>query len=98
MQKKVFLQRNLRKGGGGGSPYLKYLVIAAVCLVFLVLIVPYLFKGKNKDVTKRPMPDRGSITKEVPKPMEPTVPENIAEQVKPAETPLDLLRPEHLNL
>ena len=48
MQKKVFLQRNLRKGGGGGPPYMKYLMISAVCLVLLVLITPYLFKRKKQ--------------------------------------------------
>jgi hypothetical protein len=83
MQKKVFLQRNLRKGGGGGPPYMRYLLISAICLVLLVLIGPYLFKGKNKEVTKRPVPDRGTITKEVPRTPEPSVPENITEQVKP---------------
>jgi hypothetical protein len=70
MQKKIFLQRNNRKAGGG-SPYLKYLVLAAVCLVILVLVTPYLFRGKNKDITKRPMPDRGAVTKEIPKALEP---------------------------
>ena len=83
MQKKVFLQRNLRKGGGGGPPYTKYLLISAVCLVLLVLIAPYLFKGKNREINKRPVPDRASITKEVPRPVEPPAPENIPEQVKP---------------
>ncbi len=83
MQKKVFLQRNLRRGGGSGPPYMKYLMISAVCLVLLVLIGPYLFKGKNKEVTKRPVPERGTITKEVPKPLEPSTPERITEQVKP---------------
>ncbi len=62
---------------------MKYLMISAVCLVLLVLITPYLFRGKNKEVTKRPVPDRGTITKEVPKSVEPSAPERIAEQVKP---------------
>ncbi len=83
MQKKVFLQRNLRKGGGGGPPYMRYLLISAICLVLLVLIVPYLFRVKNKEVTKRPVPERGAITKEVPRTPEPSAPENITEQVKP---------------
>jgi hypothetical protein len=82
MQKKVFLQRNVPKGGGGGPPYIKYLMISAVCLLLVVLIIPYLFKGKNRDVTKRPVPDRGMITNEVPKPLEPSAPERITEQVK----------------
>jgi hypothetical protein len=90
MQKKIFLQRNNRKATAAAGPYLKYLVIAAVCLVILVLVTPYLFKGKNKDITKRPMPDRGAVTKEVPKALEP-VPQmpleapRAAEPVKPAE-------------
>ncbi len=83
MQKKVFLQRNVRRGGGGGPPYMKYLLISAVCLILLVLIGPYLFKGKNKDITKRPVPDRGTITKEVPRSLEPSAPGGIAEQARP---------------
>ena len=86
MQKKVFLQRNLRKGGGGGPPYLKYLVIAAACLVLLVVEQTYLFRGKSKEVTKRPVPERGAITKEVPKPAEPPAFEKVPE------------RPNHPNL
>ncbi len=89
MQKKVFLQRNLRKSRGRGGPHLKYLVISAVCLVLLVAIVPYLLKGKNKEVTKRPVPERGAITKELPKPTEPTAPAMMPGQVGPGETPVN---------
>jgi hypothetical protein len=91
MQKKIFLQRNIRKGGAAtGSPYLKYLVFAAVCLVFLVIVTSYVFNGKSKDITKRPVPDRATVTKEVPKALEPVAmqPEEktrTAEPVKPSE-------------
>ncbi|MGO9021102.1 MAG: SPOR domain-containing protein [Syntrophobacteraceae bacterium] len=85
MRKKLVLQRNLRKGGGGGQPYLKYLVISAVCLIFLVLITDHYFKGKTKDLSKTPLPERGAITKEVPKQSEPSAPEGLSELTKPAE-------------
>ncbi len=85
MQKKVFLQRNLGKSRGGAGPYLKYLVIAAACLVLLVVATDYLFRGKSKEVTKRPVPERGAVTKEVPKPAEPPAFEKVPEQAKPPE-------------
>jgi hypothetical protein len=85
MRKKLVLQRNLRKGGGGGQPYLKYLVISAVCLIFLVLITDHYFKGKTKDLSKTPLSARGAITKEVPKQPEPSAPEGLSELTKPAE-------------
>ncbi len=84
MQKKVFLQRNIRKGGGGSS-YLKYLVVATVCLVFLVVAASYFSKGKNKEITKRPVPERGTITKEIPKALEPPTPVKPPEEVNPVE-------------
>jgi len=62
---------------------MKYMMISAACLVLLVLITPYLFKGKNKEIPKRPVPERGAITKEVPKLEEPSAPERVTEQVKP---------------
>jgi len=85
MAKKLILQRNLRKGGGAGPPYLKYLVISAVCLIFLVLLTDHFFKGKTNEVTKTPLPERGAITKEVPKQPEPSAPERLSELTKPAE-------------
>lgn len=85
MQKKLFLQRNNRKGAGGGQSYLRYLVLAAVCLIFLVLVTPYLFKGKNKDITRRPMPDRGAVTKEVPRAAEPLQPMTSLDSSRNAE-------------
>jgi outer membrane biosynthesis protein TonB len=78
MQKKLFLQRNSRKGGAAGGSQLKYLVFAAVCLVLLVLVTSYVFRGKSKEITKRPVPDRATVTKEVPKTVEPA-------SVQPAE-------------
>ncbi len=83
MRKKLVLQRNLRKGGG--QSYLKYLVISAVCLLFLVLITDHYFKGKTKDLSKTPLPERGVITKEVPRHLEPPAPEVPSELAKPAE-------------
>jgi hypothetical protein len=83
MRKKLVLQRNLRKGGG--QSYLKYLVISAVCLIFLVLITDHYFKGKTKDLSKPRLPERGVITKEVPRQLEPPAPEAPSELAKPAE-------------
>ncbi len=78
-------QRNPNKGGRAGHPYQKYLVIAAVCLIFLVLLTQHFFKGKTKDVLKIPIPERGTITKEVPKQPEQSAPEGLSELAKPAE-------------
>lgn len=85
MRKKPDSQRNPNKGGGAGPPYQKYLVIAAVCLIFLVLITEHFYKGKTKDVLKIPIPERGVITKEVPKQPEQSTPERLSEPTKPAE-------------
>jgi phosphoribosylformylglycinamidine (FGAM) synthase PurS component len=87
MRKKLVLQRNLRRGGGGGAPYLKYLVIAALGLIFLVIITPYLVKQKSDDVTKRQIPEKGAITKELPKQPEQSPPARLPEAAKPAELP-----------
>ena len=65
--KEANFTKKSRKGGGSRPPYQKYLVIAAVCLIFLVLITDHFFKGKTKDLLKIPLPERGAITKEVPK-------------------------------
>ena len=85
MAKKLIFQRNLRKAGGPGAPYQKYLVIAAVCLIFLVLVTDHLFKGKTKDLSKTPLPERGAVTKELPKQPEQSTPEKLSELMKPAE-------------
>ncbi len=83
MPKKMILQRNSRRGSPS-PPYLKYLVIAAVCLAFLVIVVPYMLKGKGKDTSKRLVPEKGAITKELPKMAEQTPSESPPEPVKPA--------------
>lgn len=83
MQKKVFLQKNSQKGGGG-SPYLKYLLIAAVGLLLLVIVTPYLLKGKGKDVPRRAVPEKG-VHKELPKPPEPAPREAVPDLAKPVE-------------
>jgi cell division protein FtsN len=85
MRKKLIFQRNLRKGGGSGLAYQKYLVIAAVCLILLVLLTDHFFKGKSKDLSKTPLPERGAITKEVPKQPEQPGPDRLSELTKPAE-------------
>lgn len=78
MQKKVFLQKNPRQGGGGRSPYVKYLLIAALGLMLLVLITPYLLNQKGgRDAGRRTLAEKGMLKKDLPKPPEPA----------PAETP-----------
>ncbi|MHC1727942.1 MAG: SPOR domain-containing protein [Syntrophobacteraceae bacterium] len=84
MQKKIFMQKNSQKGGGGGSSYLKYLLIAAVGLLFLVIVTPYLLKGKGKDVPRRAVPDKG-VLKELPKPPEQIPREAVPELAKSAD-------------
>ncbi len=85
MQKRPNSQRHPRKGGIAGPQYQKYLVVAAVCLVFLVLLTEHFYKGKTKDVLKIPMPEKGAITKEIPKQPEQSAPERPSELTKPAE-------------
>ncbi len=85
MRNKPSSQRNPSRGRGAGPPYQKYLVIAAVCLILLVLIAEHFFKGKSKDVLKIPFPERGAITKELPKQPEQSAPEGRSELPKPSE-------------
>lgn len=67
MAKKLVVQRNLRRSPGGGAPYLKYLVFSALGLIFLVVITPYLLRDKSREGSKKmPVPERGTITKELP--------------------------------
>ncbi|MDR3568881.1 MAG: SPOR domain-containing protein [Syntrophobacteraceae bacterium] len=67
MAKKLIVQRNLRRTKGGGAPYLKYLVFSAIGLIFLVVITPYLLRDKSHEMTKkRPVPESGVVTKELP--------------------------------
>jgi hypothetical protein len=43
------------------------LLIAAASLIFLVIITPYLVRQNGDDANKRPVPEKGAITKELPK-------------------------------
>ncbi len=78
-------QRNPNRGGGARPQYQKYLVIAAVCLIILVLIAEHFFKGKSKEVLKIPFPEKGTITKELPKQPEQSAPEGLSDLTKPSE-------------
>jgi len=69
MQKKVFLQKNPRRGGGR-SPYVKYLLMAALGLMLLVLITPYLLNQKGRDSGRRTLTEKGMLRKDLPKPPE----------------------------
>jgi hypothetical protein len=70
MQKKIFLQRG-QGGRSGRSPYVKYLLWAALCLMLLVIITPYLM-DRGKPVPRRSVPSEKSVLKkELPKPPEP---------------------------
>ena len=87
MQKKLFLQRNLRKAGNGNSPLLKYLVLAVVVLTLLVLITPHLIrsKGKGAATARRSIPDKGSLIKELPRPPEQELSETLPEGARSSE-------------
>jgi hypothetical protein len=87
MQKKLVLRRNLRRGGGSGQRYLKYLAISAVSLIFLVIVTPYLLKQKSNESNKRPVPAKGEVTKELPKQPEQAASERVSEPAEPLETP-----------
>jgi hypothetical protein len=84
MRKKLVLQRNLRKGVAGGPPHVKFLVVLAACLTILVILTHYLFKEKSEQVTKRPVPEQGSLTRELPRQAE-QAPMKLPEPPKPAE-------------
>ena len=85
MQKKVFLQKNLRRGAGGGSSLPKYLLLTTIALVVLYLITSFMLKPKSRDITKRPIPEKGQLLKELPKPPE-SAPRELAREVPaPAE-------------
>jgi cell division protein FtsN len=84
MQKKVFLQRGLRQVGGGHSP-LKYLVFAVVALILLLLVTQHLFRPKGREVTRRLIPEKASVMKELPKPPEPALSETPPETARNSE-------------
>ena len=76
MQRKVFLQRSLPKGK---HSYLKLFLWSAVALIVLVLVTPLLTRHKgNKEVPRKPIPEKsGMVVKEIPKSL-PPVAGNIA--------------------
>ena len=89
MAKKLVVQRNRRKPQKGGAPYLKYLVFSAIGLIFLVVITPYLLRDKSREETRnRPVPERGAITKKLPKQVQQQpAPENLNQSATATTTP-----------
>lgn len=91
MAKKLFVRRGVRRPRRGGAPYLKYLVIAAIGLLILVVITPYLLKDRSRETaSKKRVPERGAITKELPqqakrKPL-PANPNESTTAAKPLQT------------
>ncbi|GKT09400.1 SPOR domain-containing protein [Desulforhabdus sp. TSK] len=71
MQKKIFVQKNVRSGGGSRS-YAKLLLWAAVSLMVLVLITPlFSRRGKeSREAVKKPDSERGIVVKEIPRSLE----------------------------
>ncbi|MFZ2445460.1 MAG: SPOR domain-containing protein [Syntrophobacteraceae bacterium] len=69
MAKKVFLQKGRK--GGGRSPYVKYLLLAALGLILLVIVTPYLLQQKGKESTRKLGAEKVVVKKELPKPPEP---------------------------
>jgi cell division septation protein DedD len=71
MQKKIFVQKNVRSGGGSRS-YAKLLLWAAVSLMVLVLIAPlFSRRGKeSREAVKKPDSERGIVVKEIPRSLE----------------------------
>jgi hypothetical protein len=105
MQKKIFLQKNLR-GAEGGSSLPKYLLLTTIALVVLYLIANFMLKPKSRDITKRPIPEKGQLLKELPKPPDnasrelaremppPAEPETQPPQVQPATPPPPIPTPQ----
>ena len=71
MAKKIFLQKGSNKGGGGRSPYVKYLLWLALGLLLLVIVTPYLLNRKGKDISRKTTQEKAAMLKEIPKPPEP---------------------------
>lgn len=71
MQKKIFVQKNVRSGGGNRS-YAKLLLWGALSLMVLVLIAPLFSRhGKeNREAVKKPDSERGIVVKEIPRSLE----------------------------
>lgn len=81
MQKKIFVQKNVRSGGGSRS-YAKLLLWAAVSLMVLVLIAPLFSRhGKeSREGAKKPDAERGIVVKEIPRSLELLQPDGAQKQ------------------
>ena len=81
MQKKIFVQKNVRSGGGSRS-YAKLLLWAAVSLIVLVLIAPLFSRhGKeSREAAKKPDAERGIVVKEIPRSLELLQPDGAQKQ------------------
>jgi cell division septation protein DedD len=81
MQKKIFVQENVRSGGGSRS-YAKLLLWAAVSLMVLVLIAPLFSRhGKeSREAVKKPDSERGIVVKEIPRSLELLQPDETQKQ------------------
>lgn len=81
MQKKIFVQKNVRSGGGSRS-YAKLLLWAAVSLMALVLIAPLFSRhGKeSREAFKKPDSERGIVVKEIPRSLELLQPDGAQKQ------------------
>jgi len=79
VQKKLFLQRNFRTGGG--HSYIKMILWGAVILFLVVIITPLLFRQSgNKGMTKKPIPEKGSIVKGMPRSEPVALEKNLPEE------------------
>ncbi len=69
MQKKVFVQKNMRSPGK--RPQVRVLLWAALALILLVVITPFVVHhSKSRDASK-PSSDKGMLVKGIPKPPAP---------------------------
>lgn len=94
MQKKVFLQRGSTSGGAQRPRYMKVLMWAAVGLIVLVLVTPYLTKPRGKDQSaRRPIPEKGILVKELPRPPQPLPGEIAPEVARSAQPPVEQAAP-----
>jgi len=71
MQKRIFMPKGSQAKDGGSRSMLKWLFLAAVALVLLVIAAPMVMhqKGGTKD-TSRKAAEKGAVVKEIPRTLE----------------------------
>ncbi|MGV8074180.1 MAG: SPOR domain-containing protein [Syntrophobacteraceae bacterium] len=79
MQKKLFLQKNLKLRSAGRPLYVNTLLWCAVGLILLIIVVPLVIRKDQKQAVQSPPTEKsGAVLKEIPRPLE-AFPEKLPE-------------------